>query len=248
MTLAKTPDGSNRPMHSDLPLSDEELDELNEFLGAEGMPEEAMDIAMLDGFLTGILIGPNTLLPHQWLPAIWGETDDAPMAWQSGQKMQHIIELVMRMYNDRVHDLHEDIDEFDPLIYQTEHEGRIVPIIDEWCMGFVHAIQLDTEGWQALISAKPGEDGGGLLTPMLLYGTEEGWDQLKENPMLVERHQDFADAIGPCVIGIRDYWLPLRKEASTYRRESSKIGRNDLCPCGSGKKYKKCCGSAEKLH
>lgn len=28
----------------------------------------------------------------------------------------------------------------------------------------------------------------------------------------------------------------------TYHRESPKIGRNDLCPCGSGKKYKKCCG------
>ena len=27
-----------------------------------------------------------------------------------------------------------------------------------------------------------------------------------------------------------------------YRREGPKIGRNDPCPCGSGKKYKKCCG------
>lgn len=28
----------------------------------------------------------------------------------------------------------------------------------------------------------------------------------------------------------------------TYRKESPKVGRNDPCPCGSGKKYKKCCG------
>ncbi|MDL2266831.1 YchJ family protein [Desulfovibrio sp. OttesenSCG-928-G15] len=27
-----------------------------------------------------------------------------------------------------------------------------------------------------------------------------------------------------------------------YRRESPKVGRNEPCPCGSGKKYKKCCG------
>lgn len=27
-----------------------------------------------------------------------------------------------------------------------------------------------------------------------------------------------------------------------YRREAPRVGRNDLCPCGSGKKYKKCCG------
>ena len=30
---------------------------------------------------------------------------------------------------------------------------------------------------------------------------------------------------------------------TTYRRPGSKIGRNDLCPCGSGKKYKKCHGA-----
>jgi hypothetical protein len=29
----------------------------------------------------------------------------------------------------------------------------------------------------------------------------------------------------------------------TVRRESPKVGRNDPCPCGSGKKYKKCCGA-----
>jgi len=28
----------------------------------------------------------------------------------------------------------------------------------------------------------------------------------------------------------------------TYRREAPKVGRNEACPCGSGKKYKKCCG------
>ena len=29
---------------------------------------------------------------------------------------------------------------------------------------------------------------------------------------------------------------------TTVKREGEKIGRNDPCPCGSGKKYKKCCG------
>jgi preprotein translocase subunit SecA len=33
--------------------------------------------------------------------------------------------------------------------------------------------------------------------------------------------------------------------AHTVRRSAPKVGRNDPCPCGSGKKYKKCCGAAE---
>ena len=32
------------------------------------------------------------------------------------------------------------------------------------------------------------------------------------------------------------------EKPETVRREGKKIGRNDPCPCGSGKKYKKCCG------
>ncbi|MDP8259517.1 MAG: preprotein translocase subunit SecA [Candidatus Gygaella obscura] len=33
-----------------------------------------------------------------------------------------------------------------------------------------------------------------------------------------------------------------KKSSETFKRSSKKVGRNDPCPCGSGKKYKKCCG------
>ena len=35
------------------------------------------------------------------------------------------------------------------------------------------------------------------------------------------------------------------QNSEPYRREEPKVGRNDPCPCGSGKKYKKCCGKGE---
>ena len=35
------------------------------------------------------------------------------------------------------------------------------------------------------------------------------------------------------------------KPAETFKREAEKVGRNDPCPCGSGKKYKKCHGAAQ---
>ena len=37
--------------------------------------------------------------------------------------------------------------------------------------------------------------------------------------------------------------MPKEKKENTYKRDLPKVGRNDACPCGSGKKYKKCCGS-----
>ncbi len=38
------------------------------------------------------------------------------------------------------------------------------------------------------------------------------------------------------------YFVEGRMSNEPYRREQPKIGRNDPCQCGSGKKYKKCCG------
>jgi uncharacterized protein YecA (UPF0149 family) len=40
---------------------------------------------------------------------------------------------------------------------------------------------------------------------------------------------------------------PLRN-AATFRRTTPKIGRNDPCPCGSGNKFKQCCGKTTILH
>jgi uncharacterized protein YecA (UPF0149 family) len=34
----------------------------------------------------------------------------------------------------------------------------------------------------------------------------------------------------------------MRPELDQKKEYGQKIGRNDPCPCGSGKKYKKCCG------
>ena len=34
-----------------------------------------------------------------------------------------------------------------------------------------------------------------------------------------------------------------KKKTTVVVRKAEKVGRNDLCPCGSGKKYKKCCGA-----
>ena len=36
--------------------------------------------------------------------------------------------------------------------------------------------------------------------------------------------------------------LELEERSKTIIRTEKKVGRNDPCPCGSGKKYKKCCG------
>jgi len=41
---------------------------------------------------------------------------------------------------------------------------------------------------------------------------------------------------------LRAYWTIVREPPATIRREGAKVGRNDPCPCGSGRKFKQCHG------
>jgi uncharacterized protein len=223
------------------PLSDEELEELDQFLMSDATNEGAMDISMLDGFITALSIGPNTLLPSQWMPVIWG----GPMIWESEVQAPKLMSLVLRHANDILYTLRSCPDQFEPLVYERDHNGEKVLIIDEWCTGFVKGMALDEKAWQPLMDSEEGAD---MLYPIMLYGTEAGWERLRDDPMLEERHGEFAASLGECVMAIMDWWLPLRKLKSTIRRKESKVGRNDACPCGSGRKFKQCCASRKTLH
>ena len=48
---------------------------------------------------------------------------------------------------------------------------------------------------------------------------------------------------------IYEFWQPVRRAEAQVSRVamSLKVGRNEPCPCGSGKKYKKCHGAPESL-
>lgn len=39
----------------------------------------------------------------------------------------------------------------------------------------------------------------------------------------------------------RRYMKPMNHHPTPEQRATGKVGRNDNCPCGSGKKFKKCC-------
>ena len=60
---------SNVPVQD--PLSDAEIEELDDFLlDAEGI-DESMNVSMLDGFLTALICSPKLILPSQWMRWVW---------------------------------------------------------------------------------------------------------------------------------------------------------------------------------
>ncbi|MBZ0106330.1 MAG: SEC-C domain-containing protein [Sulfuricella denitrificans] len=59
--------------------------------------------------------------------------------------------------------------------------------------------------------------------------------------------QECMDVLPGAVSGIYNFWQARRK-GTTVKRDTPKVGRNEPCPCGSGKKFKQCCGAERTLH
>lgn len=234
-------------MMNDKPLTEDEIQELDNFLLDGADLEEAMDIATLDGFLTAIISGPKLIPASEWMRWVWDmeQGKDSP-EFESQAQAERIIGLLMRHMNDVAQMLTYSPEQYAPLLMENQFEGDKIPVLDEWCCGFMKGMELDSRGWLPVTAGHPD-----WLSTILLYGTEEGWDELKRKNLPLDEHKALAARLADSVLKIHAYWLAQRRlvaGSSNTVRSAPKIGRNELCPCGSGKKYKRCHGSAERLH
>jgi uncharacterized protein len=141
---------------------------------------------------------------------------------------------------------------YEPLIPERESDGRVISVIDDWCEGYYQGISVDRTAWAPLLEEHPE-----WFRVIMLYGTEEGWDELERRKDSLDQHQAFFGSLAGSVQDIHRYWVEQRQlqigrggmPGVTAQREplrrAPKVGRNDPCPCGSGEKYKRCHGAVE---
>jgi len=97
-------------------LTDTELDTLVDFLAAPVREDTTMDVATLEGFLAALVIGPETVLPSQWLPWVWDLYDgEAEVQFEDMNETNRIVQLVMRFYNHVVQQFADDPQRFEPI-------------------------------------------------------------------------------------------------------------------------------------
>ena len=86
-----------------------------------------------------------------------------------------------------------------------------------------------------------------LLSGRMREAAEEAGDT--DTLLSVEEERQMrieaANSMGDSVSAVYSYWLDKRISHAPIRRDGPKVGRNDFCPCGSGKKYKSCHGSSD---
>lgn len=235
-------------------LTETEFEELDQFLlNVEGV-DASMDISMLDGFFAAIVSGPGTILPSEWLRWVWDtEKGEESPVYESMEQAQRIMGLLMRHMNHVAATLHESSEDYEPILMENRGGDEPIPVIDEWCSGFMKGMSLDMQGWMPLSVGHPD-----WLTTIMLYGTEEGWELLKKKELSIDAHRELADGLADTVRRVHAHFLEQRRADPSAGapkvarqqpvRRAEKVGRNDPCPCGSGKKYKHCHGGSRQLH
>jgi uncharacterized protein len=211
------------------------LRQLDDFLLSEAAGDEAMLLSELDGYLAGLIVCPELIMPSEWMPVIWG--DDGP-EFEDERQAQAIINLIMGHYNDIVRGLDRgrhrplyDIDADDSILWET------------WIEGFWQAVQLRPEAWLEL-SASDDED---LQTAVFSLSrlheiATTAPTELQALEIDAELEELAPDMIPHAVEILHRARLaqagPMPASAKGSRL---KVGRNEPCPCGSGKKFKNCC-------
>ena len=80
-----------------IPQDQVDLEVLDRFLMSDRSPPDCMMLSDLDGFLTGIAIGPELVLPSEWLPLVW--SDEAP-EFADENEANAILGVIMGRYNE----------------------------------------------------------------------------------------------------------------------------------------------------
>jgi len=230
-------------MQLDQPLTDKEFDELDTFLLGDLSPEDAMTMDHLHGYLTAIAIGPEPITPAEWLPGVWGEDPKNGPKFKNAKQEERIVNLIMRFMNEVLVTFEVAPKEFEPLFVEYEHEGKPLLNAEAWCWGFWEGMELREGSWNEIWESEAAP----LMRPIYLMGADEiKPEELPEVEDPVKAHQ-LALQLEANLPAIHKFWVPRRKAGvTTVKREDPKVGRNDDCPCGSGKKYKKCHGAEQE--
>lgn len=227
-------------------LNDSELNQLNELLLSIPMENEGMLLSEFDGFCAGLIVCPEVIMPSEWLPCVWGEGADH---FATLEALQSATDLIMRHYNDVAVSLTPPSLEYGPLYDEDTRTGEI--LWESWVCGFEQAMRLRMDSWEPIVESEDEEAGASVTMMLALYNIAEGNSDLPKKS-IKELTQQAPDLIPNLVMTINSWTKslstqgslpPFMQSANTPSAPFSgkKVGRNEPCPCGSGRKYKRCC-------
>ncbi len=225
---------------------------LTRFLSAPQRPKDTFTYPQLAGFLFSVTNGPELVQPSEWIPLVF---NDQHAQYETEEEANQVLQAMMALYNDCLRERTGEA-----LSLPPGCEMRPQPIdnlttdapLSQWAQGFGIGYDYLAEVWDAYMPDELDEDLGAVLmtltfftSPTLAESYHQEGNKKRTLPQLAKSVMEiFPEAMREYAqLGRVIYQA--RLEAGDLDPEPSrpnKIGRNDPCPCGSGKKFKKCCG------
>jgi uncharacterized protein len=192
---------------------------------------------LIDGMFCGFIVGPGSAKLSDGLSMIWGPGE--PPRYQSVVQEQYVTSLLTRHWNtiaQRFHGCYLHT----PVLGDLTDAGRAKP----WAVGFMVTVMQRSEEW---LARRPGD---GLVTTLITGLTVlAGREEVLSGKISSKQRATLIDMLPLMLARSYDLWHgqrdPLVRPRS-FERVDAKIPRNAICPCGSAKKFKRCCGSAER--
>ena len=203
-----------------------------------------MDVSELDGLIAGIIISPELIKPSEWLMSVWGKEHDDDPIFTDLEHVQTVIGLVMEHYNIVAHDLAHRPPRYSPIFSVDTRNDKVMWEI--WLSGFMQALHLRPASWLEISKVK--SEASLALSGMFMLKDIDN----RKGRLSKKAEEEFVsvapDLIPEWVVSLNEH----RKAAFVIRGQSglsglnpfaTNLGRNDPCHCGSGKKFKYCCGA-----
>ncbi len=215
-------------------LAPAELDRLESLLSAEHL-KDSLTLDALQGFFCAVSSSPAPIPQEKWLASALGEHRFA----NPGEAAE-VTDLLVRFLNDTARDLAGERG-LDVISYPVEEGEEELAV---WCEGYLLGAGLAEPDWYSAGDPETVEE---LLFPFVAlsgrlkeHALESGepWEGGESEAKLMQGAREvFYDTVEEAY----HYWFDNRINRVPQKRGEGKVGRNDPCPCGSGKKYKACC-------
>jgi uncharacterized protein len=235
-----------------MPSSD--LGALQAFLDHPSRPEGTFRYHELQGFLFTVVSAPDLVPPSDWLPIILG---DEKAGFASPDQANEILGHIMALYNTTNAAVLDP-----PTLLPADcplHEDVLANFADDapmaqWSRGFLSGHEWLEGLWEETVPEELTEDLEATFMALSFFSSRELAEAFHaETTTGDQSFEAMADAIHRVVPSAVAQYAHLGRSIATVlagrdteRPEPAhdpKVGRNDPCPCGSGRKYKKCCGA-----
>lgn len=218
------------------PLASSELERLSAALASEALPE-AMPLDAVQGAFYAMASGPAAFPPlDRWLSWLIGGN----AGWQDDAQRIDVESLLQRFAAASAREIIEEEDPL-PVILFDDDSGK--PDHATWCHGYLDGVDQCEPSWRSFSDDDAVDE---LLLPIevLALGRAAESTPIEGIDDVATFARGARQDLAAILLDIRQYWFDLRTSRVPVRREAPRVGRNDRCPCGSGRKFKQCHGAA----